>query len=79
MKVSGSRTMSMPLPSTSGDFAVSPIAAVSLFELATDRVIATERFSVEWAAAASGASNLVSRDEGHSKLGGLNATRRQGR
>ncbi|MFC9821587.1 hypothetical protein ACFV0H_30630 [Streptomyces erythrochromogenes] len=46
---------------------------MSFFELATDRVTATERFSVEWAAAASGASSLVSRAKGPLELAGLNA------
>ncbi|MGW0671538.1 hypothetical protein [Streptomyces sp. NPDC002746] len=46
---------------------------MSFFELATDRVIATECFIVEWAAAASGASSLVSRNKGPLELVGLNA------
>ncbi|WP_144387145.1 hypothetical protein [Streptomyces sp. SAJ15] len=46
---------------------------MSFFELATDRVITTERFSVERAAAAPGANSLASRDKGPLELAGVNA------
>ncbi|MCX5395035.1 hypothetical protein [Streptomyces sp. NBC_00094] len=54
-------------------FTHTALPSVSFFELATDRVIAIERFSVEWVAAASGACSLVSRDKGPLELAGLNA------